>query len=329
MTSNTTLKVCFATKESLGDSDDDFIELPTTLKHVRPPTLTPPRFAYSTAQMITLENDGSILGLVNGTLSFTQAADCVDMADPRDLQKTEAFLLTANWQQVLMDPTLTSGYYKMCYNPVGGLPTHALLRPPTHIFPTPDYFPKVGLAGSVTPVEFDPTISNVEGDIVVFQKDDCTGAHLVSATTDSSHRTNIANLIAFTDVLMTFEGLLVTCFASFESLGDSQDDFVLLSGGINQRPPPTYTPQRSVTGAEQMLHLLVGTPGDQVAWTTGDETTCFSGTAGPATPYKTIEYDIVAAKQNLQLLLQHLPGDWHMCYKPLNGTWMRVQQCRD
>ena len=90
-----------------------------------------------------------------------------------------------------------------------------------------------GIAGSVTPLTFSGDVIN--GDFIVLQPTNCLNAHLATLTGQTMNKQTITSKTAYTDVFMTDYGVtLKACFATSESLGDSQDDYVDLSADIVQ-----------------------------------------------------------------------------------------------
>ena len=105
------------------------------------------------------------------------------------------------------------------------------------------------------------------GDFIVLQPNSCADAH--AALTSATHlsKTKIALATVSTSPMMTEAGILRVCFAAASSGGDSSDDYVDLGYSFTQRSPPSFTPNRTSTGAEQIINVSNIGAGDQVVFT--------------------------------------------------------------
>lgn len=316
-----TLKICFATKESFGDSPDDYVELTTTLQHVKPPLFDPVRFAEGTSQVVSFADDGS--SIVGGKLTFhLHHISCDSMYEDVPNSKTGVIILNSNATDAALNATLIPGDYSMCYWPYNGLPTNVTtlaLLPyvPLLIIPRPTFFPPVGIAGSVTTMSFSGFIT--DHDIIMMQENNCSNAHVTLTGSAGLKPTNIINSSVRTHVNMTKSTVLVLCFASKESTGDSSDDYVQLDTQFIQRVSPNYTPRRTITGSNQIIKLTNYESNDVAAWTTSSH--C-NETATIATSTQTREY--VLGSLNVTLHNFTNPDTWTLCYLPSGGVWTKV-----
>ena len=141
--------------------------------------------------------------------------------------------------------------------PVGGLWT-LITGVQLQIFAQPSFAPPIGVSGMVTPITF---YGSVDGDFVVMQPYNCTGAHLALTGAHAMAKSTITNHRVSTHVNMTATAQLRVCYATQESHGDSSDDFVALVSNFSQHNftlvnIPDWTPKRTVYGSPQQLHVV-------------------------------------------------------------------------
>jgi len=131
----------------------------------------------------------------------------------------------------------------------------------------------VGIAGSVTPLSFTLASSNasLNSDFVVLQKDNCLNAHLAVTGINSLASISVDNLQVQTVTTMTEAGSYTICYATVESRGNSNDDFVALDVPLNQISPPNVVPRRMVLGSTQNFNVSNGSPDDQFGWIQDDK----------------------------------------------------------
>merc|ERR1712086_408737 len=89
--------------------------------------------------------------------------------------------------------------------------------------------PPIGVAGMPTPIRF---FSGVNGDFVVLQPHNCTDAQAVVTSSNSLARSVVTDYRVLTEASMTASGDLRVCYATFESDGDSSDDYVALQANF-------------------------------------------------------------------------------------------------
>jgi hypothetical protein len=224
-----------------------------------------------------------------------------------------------------MDGTPSVGFYRPCVKFAGGMWT---MLQPEHffeIYSKPTYFPHVGVAGSITPLEF---YGGFPGDYIVIKETDCTDAHLTVTTNTSLTQTTIFDpnttrrvpmhtsltdepdvrvldsignrSLIFTTTTMDHRADLVICFASKQSEGNSQDDWVPLRHGFKQIALD-FWPRRMAAGSMQQIEIYGAEDGDLVSFT--QDLDCVDDTGstvdGSATSTKTIEYPLGYTAENV------------------------------
>jgi hypothetical protein len=122
---------------------------------------------------------------------------------------------------------------------------------------------------------------------------------------------------------LTMPTVLSVCYATQESMGNTADDFIALPQNVTQLAPPTFGPNRTVTGAQQQLRVFGGHAGDSVGWTQASDCVFPDGAAGTAT--QTRVYSVTSHDQEFMLHASASPGDWIMCLKShATGIWTVV-----
>jgi len=139
-------------------------------------------------------------------------------------------------------------------------PIHTMI-----VIAMPSFTPDIAISGMSTELAFVGAIT--DGDLLVLQPTNCVGAHLTSDTTTSMGKSPSIRGKFITSTSMTAAVTdLHACFATRESGGDSQDDYIELSEYLSLRPGPSIDIQRTTTLAPQQLQLSGGPmkSGDEV-----------------------------------------------------------------
>jgi len=178
-----------------------------------------------------------------------------------------------------MNSNLDPGEYRVCYKPtMGGVWTavedDGVWNPsPSHtltVVAVPSFTPRLAIAGMATYLTFSAI---ADGDFVVLQETSCTGAHSATTGTREMAKTSATHGYVVTNTALTDTvAKLYACYATKESGGDSQDDYVELASPnyIELRQPPNLDIQRTTAGAKQKL-IISGTAmgaGDEVVFVT-------------------------------------------------------------
>ena len=230
-------KVCFATKESGGNHADDFVALAGMWMQ------THIRFGAGPNPTRVAEGSGphSVLveGLGSGDGLRLQKASCTatgSVAAGGTSTSTVSVPRGHSSVSILLEPSLVAGSYKVCHSPhssggatgsFSGIPALAVM-----VVPSPLYSPHGGSAGKATTVIFQGAM---QGDFVSLQPSDCSKANSTTSSSDTLGKLTLeTNLAASTSSNMTDGGLLRTCYATKESMGDSPGDFVQIGTGFRQ-----------------------------------------------------------------------------------------------
>jgi len=314
LTENAPYVVCFASKESEGDSQDDFVTLDVRYALL---DFTPRRTVEGAPQSL------KVLGGVAGArFLWTQFASCTVLAGSVTPQKTIEYTLTGPDSSHSIIATTLPGTMKMCYNSpaydslLGTEYWQIVADRSLTVIASPTFSPTVGYAGSATPVVFGGTA--VSGDVAVMQVGNCAGAHTAVNGVATATGLLSTNLDMTTRVDMTSAGNLVVCYATLESGADSQDDFGQFSIQFSQLAPPTFTPLRTIQGASQVVVLSSWSTTAAIAWTQ-DSTTC--GSTSSATITTTNQTQQYSYGQNIVFASDFKSGSWAFCAKPTNGLW--------
>ena len=242
MTDLVTLTICYATKESFGDSFDDWAKLTTTLVQKKAPNYTPRRTVAGSLQQLNVsdfnEDDQVMWTRSVGLSALGYSTSCVDTSTVSTTQKTSAFNITSGSHVFGLHSTVQSGEWKMCYKLAGGVWTHVSHRDLT-IVHTPTFFPMIGIAAHPTALTFSSLSTHstgLSGDIIVVLYGDCSNrAHNMTDSANSLAPT----VLTSGGQTITPSGLsavqaLSVCYATQESLGDSPDDYVQLQSSWEQ-----------------------------------------------------------------------------------------------
>ena len=87
MTSAATLRVCYASNQSFGDTPDDYVDLGVTFTHLVPPTIAPLRTVTGAAQVLSVTG-----GTSGDQIAWTKAGGCGGVVGPATL--TELYILS-------------------------------------------------------------------------------------------------------------------------------------------------------------------------------------------------------------------------------------------
>ena len=389
------LVVCYASFESGGDSDDDYVRtgLPEGavrysltsassdlgyFKQVSTPDWSPKRMISGAKQNLKVLE--AVIGdMVAWVYPNTSCNSTLLTTTPATDKKTVNYTLTSSPQAFQLTGDERSEDWELCYLPrcvgrtcmnkkdgvwtkikysagelmsKGGynadpnlIPTKLLL-----IIPRPAFAPLLGIAGSVTPLTFTGSFNRgvVAGDYAVVRPTDCSDAHLTVTTSSSvlpQALKTIAigtNLLILTTKEMTDNIKLVVCFATKESvasMGNSDDDYVILSSFYTQITPVQFNPDRTISQAPQKFVVTGGKAGDILVWVTTPD--CTYGTTDDGILDYNVPFDMMAwnntdktnpftiAGSPFAVTLHTNPppsvGTWYMCYKPFGGLWTLVK----
>ena len=202
MTELATLRVCVATKEAHGDSEDDYLLLANNFSQFSAPDIWPRRTASGAAQQIniTKAEPGSEIAWTSQStclvdyylpqIDVNSTYEQVDMYHTAvyglngsnierwtDYEYDNGTLLTMNrtrdYEYISLHRNTSAGIWTLCYRLPGGVwtrieetgsvPTTTVT---VDIIPKPTFTPAVGIAGSITVISFAGVI---DGDIIVIQ----------------------------------------------------------------------------------------------------------------------------------------------------------------
>jgi hypothetical protein len=219
-----------------------------------------------------------------------------------------------------MHDTAAVGAWILCHKPsTQGLWTH-IEGSELEIIPKPTFTPAFGVAGSFIPLTFSGT---QDDDYIALTDGDCANATTVLSGSASQALLSIVNSTVMISDGLTTPAVLSVCFATMESIGNTADDFITLPQNLTQLAPPIFSPNRTVTGAQQQLLVLGGHAGDEVGWT--QEAECVFPDRAAATPTQTEAYSVTSEEQEFMLHATASPGQWIMCLKSYaNGIWTVV-----
>jgi hypothetical protein len=164
-------------------------------------------------------------------------------------------------------------------------------------------------------------------DLIVMKNTDCSDAHLVVTNAIDLGHTPVNNSIVYTDVAMKNATVLVLCYASKESKGDSADDYVMLAQSFEQFTSPTYSPMRTVYGSGQNQVISNVQANAKLFWTLSPSCDVGNGVISDTvltnTPMLTMpDGNDYATSLNAQAQ----NGTWLFCYQIVNGLWTSIHQ---
>ena len=286
MVDASSLRLCYASAQSLGDSGDDYIEMSFSLLSQKVPVgYAPMRSIAGTAQNVSVQR-----GEANDTMFWSDevcdSAPCTSAACASANASAQVYTMTSDPTVVTLPTGFTPGSYALCYRVAGAdslwtLVTHTgtLGQPQTlYMVQPPTFTPVTAIAAMATPIAFSGASGGSAidtGDFVVMRTGDCDGAPSASTGATALGRTALNSgltvphladtftLAVVTDGAMNAGGAvvdLVVCFATAESGGDSVDDYFQLASNITLVPAPTFEPLRTafgnLLGDHNQVHVL-------------------------------------------------------------------------
>ena len=330
MTAALSLNVCAASPESGGDHPSDYSALEGNFTQQAPITFFPNVTMEQTEQLITVSG-----GMSGDEMFWTQAMDCSEIPLAATPTVTVVYLLVGSssnsssnspdTEDIVLHTTTSSGEWYVCYKPSGGLWT-SLPTLRLKIRPLPQYSPAIGIAGSVTTIRF--TGGDIRDFLVLTASTNCSNAHLVQSGVDSLARSEIGDMVQ-TTTLMNATTELTFCYAAFETGGDTNGDFVAMSAKFEQTTPFTFSPLRIVTGAAQLLNLVVrnSSNGDQVKFVQSANCTLGAMNSSATADSSAVHtLDMSGTNQDIALHTAAANGTWYACYKPAGGMWTHVRK---
>ena len=346
------LTVCFATKESRGNSADDFITLPIQFRQRSFPLIEPVTWQAGVGTMRTVSGaaqEFNFSGVLSGdaTLFIHAANNMVEASQAQiysaDTQPPHAATLcqnttansatnlyTATYQlpssssMIALHTSTDSGIWVICFKAVGSMWTH-LPDIYIEIVARPTFAPSSGISGSVTLVTFSGAN---DGDYIVMNPTGCSDPHLVTNTGFALARTQIATSSVSTLNEMHNATELYICLATLESEGDSPGDYAALDTNFTNRQPITFSPMRIVTGHKQQVLVQGARPDDAIFWihvgSSLGSTNCSANASGLESGTQTNTSHLSATSQQLTLYSKLDPGTWGVCYKNAGGVWTMI-----
>jgi len=341
------LVMCLASAESGGNSTDDFVAI-STLTQVQQVDYTPRRTISGASQIFSV-----LGGTGNDSIAWTQAPHC-RLGDSASATPTQTMVytitdfhtnLTLHGDVSGRGVVAQGGRYRLCYRPT---PTGLWERQPgveLTVVGRPTFHPITAVAGMPTPLTFNSSVmwNNGMGDYTVLKLGNCSGASRIPDTgfslaaialTLTSTDTNYGQLL--TTTALRTPGPLVVCYASQEAGGDSEDDYAQLGNPLTLVPVVQFSPNRTVSGAAQLLRILGGGSiagsADSVAWTKAPH--CLepfdNATASHTRFYRIANSSVNAllhgsGVEDAPAAITPEPGLYRMCYKPTqDGLWTHV-----
>ena len=251
MTEAASLRVCYATRESGGESADDYSVLLASFLQIAPVSFSPMRTISGAAQ------DFVVSGVsVADSIAWTQDMDCSQTAGQANSTKTQEYVSPSSSSATFaLHTSAAAGQWNTCYKLAEGLWT-LVTGVELVVFAQPRFGPPIGVAGMPTPIRF---FSGVNGDFVVLQPHNCTDAQAVVTSSNSLARSVVTDYRVLTEASMTASGDLRVCYATFESDGDSSDDYVALRANFTQVSftqvdVADFIPKRTVHGLS-LIHI--------------------------------------------------------------------------
>jgi len=249
------LYICVATSESVGEDDYDYTPTSYSLSssykflHFTPPTVSPLRAAAHSIQQISLTGTPRD----NDKVLYTQDANCTNAATGvESLIRTARHSLGGAGNNAFSLNNQTAGTYTLCYMLNGGIWQKVPAGELTLV--SPRYSIDVMLTH--TPTKLILTNGATAGDFIVQQNTPCNSGVKAHAVTDgpfsAGKRAAVSSLSGVVSVstggsLTTMTAhenppgtplMMYTCYASKESMGDTEDDYIDLTS-------QTYPPQAS------------------------------------------------------------------------------------
>jgi len=225
-------KVCYATRESLGDGDGDFVELPGGFLQSRMwfgESSSAGSVSYRFPHGSGPSNVSLAGALEAGGEVYLQKGSCEANHVVGAARTPTAAVAgaTAGHASVRIDATLATGSYHVCYRGNLSAPFTPLAGMSLQVVPLPGYSPTNGKAGQSTTVTLPGA---AVGDLVVLQQaGSCAGAANATAGRHSMGKASLGAGLSFTTgVGMLGDGSLKLCYATRESQGDTDSDYIAL-----------------------------------------------------------------------------------------------------
>ena len=183
----------------------------------------------------------------------------------------------------------------------------------------PTFGPETAIAGMPTDLTFSGA---ADGDLVVVTAAaDCNAAMSASdGSATLAMRALASNKVSTTSTMVATNSGLTVCVASAESTGDSPDDWIKLTQTLEQVATSTFSPDRTVHGASQLMDIAGGVVGDQFMWTSAAH--CNEGSTPDSSSTRTASYTYAGTGLHLNTDLQ--PGVYRLCCKPeaaVSSVW--------
>ena len=311
-----------ATLETGGDSNDDWIEIGDWTQRELP-SFGPLRTVAGAEQVL------NVTVAMNGDQVFWKKATAAQLAnalndndgnacegttaDSSENQTTH-YSVGGSWQAISLHPNASAGDWIMCFKPNQGIWSTVLGRKLV-LIAKPYINPPIVVVNALT--EFTITgEANYNTDFILLSTAGCQDA--------ADRAANSTILREFVDgkVDLTFsqaQSFYKVCFATLNSGGESQSDYVELDFTVEVVSAPSFGPRLAIEGSTQQLNVTGGRAGDQVAWTLRTEAGASCNGTGPASTQKTAAYYMASSQQAFFLHDTAVPGSWYLCYKP-SGT---------
>jgi len=220
-------KVCYATRESGGDAGSDFVQL------AAPFAQAALQFAGTPALDRVVAGSGpynvSLLGALelNEEL-FLQRENCTSLGRAVGVTASPSHTVhTTSKASVFVLPSLQAGSYVLCRRPAYTLSVAEMPGIRFSILTPPTFSPPGGNAGEVTVVTFSGDVK--PGDLIVLKANNCLGAATATANTNTLSRSIVSSQLQITTTAsMTADTILKVCFATHESGGLMDADYVAL-----------------------------------------------------------------------------------------------------
>jgi len=197
---------------------------------------------------------------------------------------TTSYLMFTQEQNNPLHTHAESGIWHFCLQPFGGVWT-LIEQQELTVVAEPSYFPTVGIAGSITPLQFRGGLLSIQqggdgtiledrpvGDVVVIKVGNCSNAQSTVTSETSIPTTELKDEWVFnyghqtsvivTSVNMSLPETLVVCFATAESqvanaAGNSEDDYVALATLFRHRRPTDFMPKSVIVEGFHRIDLTL------------------------------------------------------------------------
>ena len=332
------LKVCFATGESGGNSPDDWTTLADNYTQVASFRFEPERTVAGSSQPIRF-----IGAWPEDVVAWTLADDCTDegLSGPATPNKTVEYEIIDENTTVALHADAEPGSWKFCIKPRGNSVWNLIGSFPMTVLPKPTFGPTTGAAGSPVELTF---VGSQDGDFIVIEPNVgfCNNSQLAVTGGSSLARTELNNSAILTSDAMEVPGAVQICYATAESGGDEQGDYTRLSLTLLQQAGGSFANPRVTVGSSPWMNVTRVTTGDKVSWVRSTDygicSATFTGaTSNPGANQAGI-YQIIAntfidsdgfTNQMLQLHNTAAAGTWTFChYIGLSQNWVSLGEPR-